>query len=122
MIEIARSSELTGVLQKDISINQNISLKYLGHIISNLKQHGLIVTIKGKGSGYKLTRKADEITIWDIYTAFEPIVMVDCLKHEGICERSCHCEARLYWSELKREFEEILLKKSLAQVMNKTVI
>ncbi|HBK42488.1 MAG TPA: Rrf2 family transcriptional regulator, partial [Porphyromonadaceae bacterium] len=51
MIEIACCKEPTGILQKDIAKNQNISVKYLDYIISALKLKGLISNTKGRGSG-----------------------------------------------------------------------
>ncbi|MDD2280898.1 MAG: Rrf2 family transcriptional regulator, partial [Bacteroidales bacterium] len=91
VIEIACSNDPGGVLQKDIAINQEISLKYLDSIISSLKVKGIITHAKGKGSGFKLTRKPEEITVYDVYTAFEPIVIVDCINDMGFCDRSRNC-------------------------------
>ena len=81
MIEIACCKEPTGILQKDIAKNQNISVKYLDYIISALKLKGLIINSKD-GGGYMLTRPADQITMLDIYTAFEQIVIIECVKTE----------------------------------------
>ncbi len=72
MIELAFNRKSKGLLQKDISEKQNISYKYLDHIISALKAHGLIVNVEGKKSGYKLSRSPEKISIYDIYKAFEP--------------------------------------------------
>ena len=119
IIEIANSADQNGILQKDIAINQNISLKYLDPIISSLKLKGLIANSKGRGSGYRLTRPSNEITMLDIYTAFEPIVIVDCINNKSFCERSSECRANNYWTEFKDDFKAILAKKSLEQIMNK---
>ena len=121
IIEIATSTEPNGVLQKDISKNQNISLKYLDSIISALKLKGLISNSKGRGSGYMLARTTEEITMLDIYTAFEPIVVVDCINNKSFCERSSNCRAIKYWDEFKQEFTELLLKKNLAQIIQETI-
>lgn len=118
MIEIAGSSGDEGILQKEIAQKQNISLKYLDSIISALKLKGLIVNVKGKGSGYRLTRPANDISMWDIYTAFENIVVVDCSIDENFCSASCDCLGQMYWKEFKQEFESLLFKKSLAEVIH----
>lgn len=122
MIEIANHSGTDGVLQKDIAKYQNISLKYLDNIISALKLKRLIVNVKGKGSGYRLARPANEITMWDIYTAFENIAIVDCVNNKNFCDASCDCLGRMYWTEFKQEFEGLLFKKSLAEIISKTNI
>lgn len=121
MIEIASSKEPIGILQKDIAQKQNISLKYLDPIIGALKLKGLIANSKGKGSGYMLTRPANEITMLDIYTAFEQIVIVDCINNLGYCERSLHdCKARCYWNDFGIDFRKLLSDKTLDQIINET--
>jgi len=121
MIEIDMANESGGILLKDISVNQKISNKYLDSIISSLKVKGLILNVKGKGSGYKLARPANEITMLDIYTAFDTIVILDCVDNKNYCEKACDCDAKEYWSEFKEEFIGILSKKNLAQIVKKPV-
>jgi Rrf2 family transcriptional regulator, iron-sulfur cluster assembly transcription factor len=118
MIEIAYSGKVNGVLQKDIASKQEISLKYLDSIISSLKLKGLIVSQKGKGSGYMLARPAEEITMLDIYTAFDPIVVIECINNREICDLSQHCMAQCYWNGFKLDLIEILQKKTLAYIIN----
>lgn len=121
MIEIAGATDPNGILQKDIAKNQRISLKYLDPIIASLKLKGLIVNSKGKGSGYRLTRDPKDITMLDIYTAFEQIVIVECINNMGYCERSLHdCKGRSYWHEFRDEITNLLLKKTLDQIMEQT--
>ena len=121
MIEIATSNDASGVLQKDIAKNQHISLKYLYSIISALKVKGLVANSKGRGSGYLLTKDPKDITMLDIYTAFEQIVVVDCINNKGFCERATHeCKARSFWSNFGNEFVELLSKKSLEQIIKET--
>lgn len=118
MIDIASSSNPDGVLQKDIAIHQDISLKYLDSIIAALKLKGLIANAKGKGSGYRLTRDPENITVWDIYTAFEPTIIVDCIENKAFCDSSCNCLSRDYWIEFKKDLIELLSKKTLLQILN----
>jgi Rrf2 family protein len=118
MIVIANAPNLDGILQKDIAENQDISLKYLDSIISSLKLKGLIVNVRGKGSGYKLARSADEITVFDIYTAFERIDIVDCIDNPEICiKTSQNCNANAFWCEFKSSFSSILKNKKLSDII-----
>jgi Rrf2 family transcriptional regulator, iron-sulfur cluster assembly transcription factor len=121
MIEIAGSIDSNGILQKDIAKNQNISLKYLDPIISALKLKGLIANSKGRGSGYRLTRPADEISMYEIYTAFEQITINECINNCSFCERSIHdCKARNYWKGFREDFISLLTKKNLQQIIDET--
>ncbi|MBU3926175.1 MAG: Rrf2 family transcriptional regulator, partial [Bacteroidetes bacterium] len=56
---------------KEISANQDIPLNYLNSIITGLRNAGLIVNYSGKSSGYILTKSAGEISVYDVYRAFE---------------------------------------------------
>ena len=90
-----------GILQKDIAVNQDVSVKYLDHIIADLKSAGLIVNVGGKKSGYRLNRPAEEISIYDVYSAFEDeLAIIDCLRAGGTCPRKKHCSLGDYWCEL----------------------
>ena len=121
MIELANSPDPSGVLQKDIAKNQHISLKYLDSIISSLKLKGLVVNSKGKGSGYKLARDPKDITMLDIYTAFEQIVVIECINNMGFCDRATHnCKAKSYWNEFGTEFMQLLSRKNLDQIIRDT--
>ena len=121
MIEIASTTNPNGMLQKEIAKNQNISLKYLDPIILALKMKGLIINSKGRGSGYRLMRPAEQITMLDIYTAFEQITVIECINNLDFCDRSQHdCKGRNFWNEFKVDFEAILSKKNLAQIIHET--
>ena len=101
ILEIALEESENGVFQKDISERQKISIKYLDNIISALKTAGLIINIKGKKSGYKLTRKPDKIKVIDVYNAFEPgVAVVDCINDKYVCERAPKCGVRSFWDGL----------------------
>jgi len=119
MISIACCDEPKGLLQKDIAEKQKLSVKYLDAIISSLKSKGLITTFKGKGSGYRLTRPAIEISMYDIYTAFERITVVECLDNPEFCEFECCCAANNYWSQMKIDFIKILKSKNLDEIAKK---
>lgn len=121
MIEIACSNQQEGILQKDIAMNQNISIKYLDTIVASLKLKGLIANIRGKGSGYVLARSADDISIHEIYTAFERIEIVDCINNKNFCERATHdCTAHNFWKNFQRDVVKMLSTKSLQEIINET--
>lgn len=121
MIEIADCQSPEGILQKEIAKRQQISVKYLDYIVSALKLKGLIRNVGGRGSGYVLARSPVEITMLDIYTAFESVLVVQCVSDESFCERSSLCcKANLYWKQFHRQFVEMLSGRNLEQIMQET--
>lgn len=122
MIELAMDWEGKGLFQKEISERQNISYKYLDHIISALKTRGLIANIDGKKSGYRLTRAPEEITVYDIFTAFEPeIAIVDCINPEGKCTNERQCAAQGLWFNLSNHIIQYLRSENLKTLADKQV-
>ena len=119
MVEIAKNSPEPGILQKDIARNQEISNKYLDHIIHALKASGLIVNARGRKSGYILTRSPGEITMYDIHNAFEPgICVIDCLSPSFRCDRAEGCAARGFWGGLNQQIREYFMSVSLQHLLD----
>ena len=123
MLEIAYHSPSSGVYQKDIAQNQGISNKYLDHIIHALKASELIVNVKGKKSGYILTREPSQISIYDIHNAFEPgICVIDCLSKSINCDREEGCAAKGFWGGLNKTIVDYFKSVSLENLMHNEAI
>lgn len=104
MMEIAMATSGKGIYQKQIAENQQISVKYLDHIIHALKASRLITNVKGRKSGYILTRPPDEITMFDIHNAFEAgICVIECLSPDIRCNREAACAAKGFWGKLNNK-------------------
>ena len=109
-----------GTFQKDIAENQDVSVKYLDHIISSLKKAGLISNMGGKKSGYILTKPAREISIYDVYAAFEEdLVIIDCLLKDGDCPRKGTCVLKDYWCDLNQSIRTSMAAMNIAQLAEK---
>ncbi len=120
MIELAMINGDGGILQKDISKNQDISMKYLDHIVAHLKAAGLISNVAGKKSGYRLTRNADKISVYDIYRAFDhDLSIIDCLSEEGLCRRDKMCAARDFWDKLNERIIKYMASVRLSDLSDK---
>jgi len=112
MIEIAQYPN--GILQKEIAEHQEIPLFYLDTIISGLRNAGLIVNYSGKKSGYILAKNQQDISVYDIYRAFEPeLQLVNCSYSTNECKRSKLCSAKDFWYDLNNEVKVILKNKKL---------
>jgi Rrf2 family transcriptional regulator, iron-sulfur cluster assembly transcription factor len=120
VLEIALNQAKGSVFQKDIAEKQEISVRYLDNIIAALKTAGLISTLRGKKSGYILTRKPSEISIYDIHTAFEPgINIVDCLAVNKECEKELSCASKFFWNELNDLIVSYMKSKTIADMVEK---
>lgn len=122
MLEIAINKDDNGIYQKDIAKNQDLSYKYLDHILNSLKVAGLVAKAAGKKSGYVLTRKPTDITVLDIHNAFEPgICVIDCLSENYSCDRETHCASKGFWGRLNNQIIRYFKSTTLQDLINEQV-
>lgn len=121
MLELALNADSeVGVFQKDIAENQDVSVKYLDHIIASLKAAGLIANVGGKKSGYRLNRPAEEISIYDVYAAFEDdLAIIDCLLVDRECPRKQTCVLKEYWCELNQSIRTSMESMNIKDLAEK---
>jgi len=55
----------------DLSSRLDLSISYLEIILKALKDHGIVMAMKGPGGGYKVKGDASLISAWDIARVFE---------------------------------------------------
>ena len=102
------------VPKKRISEQEGISTDYIEQIIVPLKNAGLVNSVRGLRGGFRLAKKAADITVYDILAASEgDINLVGCLA-EG-CSRSDTCVVQRVWQGasdvLRSYFEKITLQE-----------
>ena len=117
-----RKKNYTGMHQKDIAEHQNLSEKYLDPIIGALKTSGLIMNASGKKSGYLLARPIQEISIYDIYRAFEPeLSIVHCMNKPVTCFISRICVPSEYWMNLNDVITKHMKSVTLDMIVKKHI-
>ena len=120
MVEIGVHWNGQGVYQREIADRQEISFKYLDQIISSLKASGLILNAEGRGSGYKLARNPEKITIYDIYRAFEnDLKIIDCLTLDGECKRDPICATKDFWHQFNKHMIDFLQSATISDLAKK---
>jgi len=118
IIELAESYKGVPIKLEEIAKRQNVSEKYLEHIMLQLKKAGFIESVAGAKGGFILAKNPDEIRIIDIVVALEgnlsPVV---CVENENICHLSKFCTAREIWKGLKEKMVEYLSSIKLSDVL-----
>ena len=118
MLDIAVHKEKGPCVMKDISARQDISPKYLDHILSALRRAGLIKNIRGKGGGYILARPASAITLKDIIEAVEgSLAPVECVDNPALCDRSAACPTIEVWRNVRDAVEGVLVATTLESLV-----
>jgi Rrf2 family cysteine metabolism transcriptional repressor len=102
------------VAAKEIAARQQISPKYLEHLLASLRTAGLIRTIRGAQGGHTLARPPGEINLREIYQVFEGTEgFVECTTDPEQCNRSDNCVTQEIWAEMYDASMEILESTTL---------
>ncbi len=121
MLSLANHYEENTFLSlKDISEQENISLKYLEKIMLDLKKEDFFVSSRGQEGGYKLAHEPSYYKIGDILNAAEKeLAPVSCVKEDQSCEKQKVCKTYPIWKELNEEMMSYLNSKTLADYMER---
>jgi Rrf2 family transcriptional regulator, cysteine metabolism repressor len=113
MLDLAVNDEGL-VLLKDIAARQGISKRYLEHMMTLLRNGGLVTAERGARGGYRLARPAEAIGLDEIVEALEGrIAPVDCVEDSSICERAEECVVRDLWFQVTEAMRGILREQTL---------
>lgn len=104
MIDLAEQNPEKFIPLEEIATRQNISKKYLEIILKSLVQKNFLKGLRGKGGGYKLTRKPEEYTVGEILEVTEgTLAVVSCLQvNSEPCERKNFCKTLPMWKKFNQ--------------------
>lgn len=106
---------------KNIAERRKISENYLEQIFVVLRRNGIVNSVRGAQGGYKLAKKAKDITAGDIIRALEgPLTPVLCTlleENPTPCGNEEHCATRGMWCQIANEVNEIVDAVSLADLV-----
>lgn len=81
ILYIARNQQREeAVYAAEIAEREGIPLKFLESILRDLRNNGILLSKRGRGGGYKLLKKAEEISFTEIIRIMDgPIAMLPCV-------------------------------------------
>jgi Rrf2 family protein len=117
MVEIARRPGTDLVSLGDVALSTKISKRYLDQLAIALKSNSLIRSMRGRGGGYQLARRAADISVGQIIeAAIGPINVVECVRHPDTCLKSDGCECRWVYERINDGIVNLLNGMSLAEL------
>ena len=109
LVDLALHSGQTPVQLKDIAEREDISEKYLEHIMSLLKGAGFVRSIRGAKGGYLLGKEAKDVSLYEVVTVLEgSLAPAECVSDAQVCERSGSCVTRDVWAEIQDVINGVL--------------
>lgn len=103
-------------LAADIGAPQN----YLGKLLRNLAEQGLLESQKGLGGGFRLARDPSEITLLEVVEPIEHISRWSgCILGLTSCSDSEPCPLHERWKTVRTAYVQMLQRTSLADLIRR---
>ncbi|MCK7551832.1 Fe-S cluster assembly transcriptional regulator IscR [Marinobacter goseongensis] len=122
MLDLALHGDHGPVSLADISARQEISLSYLEQLFSRLRRHQLVVSIRGPGGGYRLSRDPCSVFVAEVVDAVNESLDTTRCANKGDCQNGEKCLTHHLWSDLSDQIHQFLSEISLADLMRKREI
>ena len=120
LVDLVLHENESPVLLKNIAQRQDISLRYLEHLIAPLIAGGILRSTRGAKGGISLARSPEEIKLSEVVPLLEgSIALAECVNNPEICERSQSCATRDIWGELKEAMDGVLESITLRDLVER---
>lgn len=119
LVELASREPEHLVTAEDLAGLQEIPVKFLEGILTQLRRAGVIVSKRGVDGGYRLARPAEEITIADVFRALDgPIAAVRGLAPEDMTYPGAAEHLRDVWVATRAALRSVLEQVTVADVVS----
>ena len=116
-LDLALHNDVGQVKLADISRRQGISHAYLEHLLSKLKQAGLVVSVRGPGGGYRLSHALEDINVSDIINAVGEGLDATRCGGTSDCQHGEICLTHELWTDLSHQIDLFLSQITLASLV-----
>jgi FeS assembly SUF system regulator len=115
MVELTRVGEMLSAhaLAERIGVEVPTASK----VLKLLAGSGLLESFRGANGGYRVSRRAGDISVAEVIAAIEgPIAMTECSIEEGLCSQEDSCELRGNWQRISLAVADALQRVTLAEM------
>jgi Rrf2 family protein len=111
------------VLGRELADNTGVPASYLSKILLVLNRAGLIEATRGTGGGYRLSRPAEEITLWEIVDPVDDVGRLEeCIMGLNECSEQNPCSMHDWWKRVRDDYVAMLRRTKLSEVTSDSVI
>lgn len=125
LVYLAKQEDNRMVVVQEIAEEEHIPRKFLEAILLDLKRNGILGSKKGKGGGYYMLQRPDEINLADVMRLFDgPIALLPCATYKFFekcdeCKDEQICGIRDAMVELRNQTVNFLKATSLQDLLNR---
>jgi len=114
---LATEEEGTSRRVRDLAAELGVPATYLAKIVQSLTRVGLLHALRGPRGGVQLGRSPDEMHLWDVLSAVEPVGEFErCFLRLDHCDDRHPCPVHDDWGPLRTEILAMLQKRSMRQI------
>ena len=118
LAELAEQPTGTRVGAADIAREIDAPQNYLGKLLKNLADVGLVESQKGKGGGFRLAQDASEISLFDVV---DPVDRVSkwsgCFLGREKCSDDKPCPVHRRWGKVRDAYLKFLRETTIADLV-----
>lgn len=105
------------ILARDLAAAIEAPLPYLSKILHGLAGSGIVEAKRGYRGGFRLLRRADQLTVGEIVIAVEGSDFLEgCLLGKADCSDRRACPAHAFWGMERERIRSQLQRMTLAEV------
>ncbi len=120
MMDLAVHEEEGHQQRAKMAARQAVPLEFMDQVLSRLREHGLVVSFRGRNGGVALSRTPAEINLWDIFVAVEDrFFPVLCVQDNHLCRGEAQCISSEAWTDVYAELQGVLKGKTLKALVAK---
>lgn len=125
LVYLAKQEDNRMVVVQEIAEEEHIPRKFLEAILLDLKRNGILGSKKGKGGGYYMLQRPDEINLADVMRLFDgPIALLPCATYKFFekcdeCKDEQICGIRDAMVELRNQTVNFLKATSLQDLLSR---
>jgi Rrf2 family protein len=92
---------------------------YLSKMLKGLVREQLVESQKGSGGGFRLSRRPERITLFDVVEPIDQVSKWDGCFLGGRCDGRAPCSVHRRWSEVRETYLEFLKGTTIADLAGK---
>ena len=123
MVNLAKRNRNNLVMVEDIAAEERIPKHYAAKILQRLAKFELLDSYKGRGGGFRLSKKALTISVFEILEIMDGTINLDkCLFEFRGCTNDNPCDFCKEWKSVSNEIQRLLCDYRLGDLSFKREI
>ncbi len=120
LVELAKLPEGQWAGARSIAQTINAPQNYLGKVLQGLCAHGIVISQRGMGGGFRLARSPKEITLYDVVEPIDNVTLWSgCALGMKKCSDTAPCMVHDGWKQVRNVYYKFLKTTSIADLMKK---